>query len=275
MAVIEVRPIRRIKSIARSGLNALFLRFGYTRIMTSATHDGHLDTAQLVKNEFAKISFAQQGEDLILARILQRGLSLEIDTHGGFYVDVGAYHPHSHSTTYLLYERGWRGIAIDMSEATCALYRKMRPRDIVVNAAASDKGGTMTGYFANEISLRNTIEADGLADWVDYYEKDVEVRRLDTILAEHPEVHEIDYLNIDAEGAEISVMDGLDFTKWRPKCISNEIHGSGIKEAIQSDIARYLLERDYVLVGCAVITYFFVDAGALSRVLTGPKAQVS
>lgn len=273
MTVIKVSPIRKIKSFIRKILNALFYRLGYTRIMTSKTHWGHLNMERLAKNEFAKISFAQQGEDLILERILQHGLSMNIDTHNGFYIDVGAYHPHSHSTTYLLYERGWRGIAVDMSEATCVLYRKMRPRDIVVNAAATDNEGTMTGYFANEISLRNTIEVDGLADWVDYSEKEVQIRRLDNILAEYPTVQEIDYLNIDAEGAEISVMEGLDFTKWRPKVISIEIHGGGIPEAIQSDIAQYLMNRDYVLMGSAVITYFFIDARALKRVITGPKSD--
>lgn len=274
MAVIAISPIRKIKSFVRKIINSVFYRLGYTRIMTSKTHREHLDTERLANNEFAKISFAQQGEDLILERILQQGLSLDIDTHKGFYIDVGAYHPHSHSTTYLLYERGWRGIAVDMSEATCVLYRKMRPRDIVVNAAATDSEGTMTGYFANEISLRNTIEVDGLADWVDYSEQEVQVRRLDNILAEHPDVQEIDYLNIDAEGAEMSVMEGLDFTKWRPKAISIEIHGGGTPEALQSDIAQYLMDRDYVLMGSAVITYFFVDARALKRVGTGPKAQV-
>ena len=275
MAVVKLNPIRKIKSFVRKAINMVFHKLGYTRIMTSKSRAGQMDTERLAKNEFAKISFSQQGEDLILERLLQQAISMDIDTHDGFYIDVGAYHPHSHSTTYLLYERGWRGIAIDMSEATCSLYRKIRPRDIVVNAAATDREGTMTGYFANEISLRNTIEADGLADWVDYSEKEVPVRRLDNILAEHPEGQEIDYLNIDAEGAEISVMDGLDLAKWRPKVISIEIHGRDIPEAIQSDIAQYLLERDYVLMGSAVITYLFVDARALKRVGTGPKAKVN
>ena len=275
MAVVKLNPIRKIKSFVRKAINMVFHKLGYTRIMTSKSRAGQMDTERLAKNEFAKISFSQQGEDLILERLLQQAISMDIDTHDGFYIDVGAYHPHSHSTTYLLYERGWRGIAIDMSEATCSLYRKIRPRDIVVNAAATDREGTMTGYFANEIPLRNTIEADGLADWVDYSEKEVPVRRLDNILAEHPEVQEIDYLNIDAEGAEISVMDGLDLAKWRPKVISIEIHGRDIPEAIQSDIAQYLLERDYVLMGSAVITYLFVDARALKRVGTGPKAKVN
>jgi hypothetical protein len=48
----------------------------------------------------------------------------------------------------------------------------------------------------------------------------VNVRKLDTILAEHhPEVNGIDVIAIDVEGWELTVMRGLTLDKYRPKVI--------------------------------------------------------
>ncbi len=51
------------------------------------------------------ISYAQNREDVVLARVFQ-GTS-------GFYVDVGAASPTVHSVTRWFYEKGWEGINID------------------------------------------------------------------------------------------------------------------------------------------------------------------
>jgi len=50
------------------------------------------------------LSFTRNREDVLIARALQH-------VAGGFYVDVGAYQPVVDSNTYVLYQRGWRGIA--------------------------------------------------------------------------------------------------------------------------------------------------------------------
>ncbi len=45
----------------------------------------------------------------------------------------------------------------------------------------------------------------------------VEVRRLDTILAEHvPDLQHLDVVSVDVEGWELEVLDGLSFDRFRP-----------------------------------------------------------
>ena len=51
-----------------------------------------------------RASYAEQGEDLILAKMVER-LRIERPT----FIDIGAYHPVDANNTYLLYERGIRG----------------------------------------------------------------------------------------------------------------------------------------------------------------------
>src|SRR6187431_556967 len=73
-------------------------------------------------------SYSQEGEDLILNRILEKKTC-------GFYVDVGAHHPKRFSNTYLFYQKGWRGINIDAMPGSMAEFRNFRPRDINIEAA--------------------------------------------------------------------------------------------------------------------------------------------
>lgn len=68
-------------------------------------------------------SYAQLLEDVVLYCALK-------DVDKGFYIDVGANDPTSHSVTKFFYDRGWHGINIEPLPDKCALLSEMRPRDI-------------------------------------------------------------------------------------------------------------------------------------------------
>ena len=65
-------------------------------------------------------SYSQEGEDLVLARILE---NLKIST--GFFVDIGAHHPTRFSNNYYFYQRGWSGINVDDLPGTKKLIERM------------------------------------------------------------------------------------------------------------------------------------------------------
>src|SRR5579859_5417889 len=91
----------------------------------------------------ASLSFSQEGEDLVLARMF--------DTRsGGFYVDVGAHHPTRFSNTYRFYLRGWRGINIDPGASFGAEFARHRPRDVNLNWAIGTPEGERTYHEFNE-----------------------------------------------------------------------------------------------------------------------------
>ncbi|NJN27805.1 MAG: FkbM family methyltransferase [Cyclobacteriaceae bacterium] len=196
-------------------------------------------------------SYSQQGEDLVLDRILCRKLNINLNTYKGLYVDAGAYHPISHSTTYLLYKRGWEGVCVDISQKSCDIIKKVRPRDHVVNAATSDIDGVVYFKDNNSISLIH----ESTKQQVDGY-KPIRSFRLTTILNSLGINRQIDYLNIDTEGAEIQTLKGLDFKRFYPTIISVEIHADDIFEALKTEVAEFLFQQDYKCVGCNVITYF-------------------
>lgn len=79
-----------------------------------------LFVSEWVKGEFVpQIYWGQDGEDVFLADALPGS---------GFYVDVGAHHPYRFSSTKLLYDRGWSGLNIDVTEAMHTVFPRSRGR---------------------------------------------------------------------------------------------------------------------------------------------------
>jgi FkbM family methyltransferase len=160
-------------------------------------------------------SYAQNFEDVMLARAFPGAT--------GFYVDVGANDPDIDNVTRVFYERGWSGINIEPLSANSAELRKKRPRDINLEIAAGEEEGTITfyeigkwhGYSTTDPVLAAQHRKDGLK----VVEHKVSVRKLSAILDRHAAGRVIDFLKIDVEGTELSVLRGADLRRHRPKII--------------------------------------------------------
>src|SRR4051812_7051515 len=90
-------------------------------------------------------SWAQEGEDLVLRRFFE-------GQRQGFYIDVGAHHPHRFSNTYFFYRRGWRGINTDPMPGCMDAFRIHRPEDINLEIAVSNRSD-MTYFMFNDAAL--------------------------------------------------------------------------------------------------------------------------
>ena len=77
-----------------------------------------------------RTSYSQDGEDLVIKNIFK-------NVQSGVYIDVGCYHPIEISNTALLYDKGWNGINIDISEYSIKLFNHLKPDDINLNLAVS------------------------------------------------------------------------------------------------------------------------------------------
>lgn len=222
---------------------------------------GKVKTSFLVR-PFLKKSVAQQGEDLILDRILSRLLEMDL-SQPGMFVDVGAYHAVDHSVTYLLYKRGWRGIAFDPSTVTRKSFKIWRPKDTFVCKAVGETDDVDVPFFvpknASDHSLTNTKYPKKSDDY-----KEIIVGQVNlNVELKRQNVSYIDVLNIDIEGAELEVLKTFDFELFRPKVVAIEIHGDDIQKALKTKEAQILLDQGYRCSGCAVITYFFVREDAI------------
>jgi FkbM family methyltransferase len=190
-------------------------------------------------------SYAQEGEDLVLARIF----ATKID---GFYVDVGAHHPIRFSNTYLLYRRGWRGINIDATPHSMDEFNRVRPRDINIECLVSSDESSQTFYMLNEPAL-NTVSADlahqrGQED--SHYRVTGSVllksRRLASILDERlPPTQAIDVLNVDVEGLDLDVLRSNDWARYRPMLVLVELLATNGANLERHEITQFLRDQGY------------------------------
>lgn len=200
-------------------------------------------------------SYSQDGEDLILDRLLRRQRT-------GFYVDVGAHHPIRFSNTYLFYKRGWCGINIDAMPGSMKKFDKFRPRDINIECGVAGSAGTLMYHRFNEPAL-NTFDAEEAAyknkppyQLIDTVE--VAVERLDVLLARHLGAEQqIDFLSVDVEGKDEEVLRSNDWRRYRPRFILAETLRIDMLHLSECPVVQFLRSVGYTPVGKAYNTSFF------------------
>jgi FkbM family methyltransferase len=205
------------------------------------------------------VTFAQEGED----RLLQR---LFYGHERGFYIDIGAHHPRRFSNTCVFYEEGWRGINIDPNPEAIQSFNLERPGDINLCCGISERKGEMK-YFHMTDSALNTFdeglahERERLTSYRIVGSSSVKVERLDAVLQEHMRMPAtIDFMNVDAEGHDLSVLRSNDWNRFRPRLLLTEaIGGMSIEEILSCDVHKYLSTHDYELVAKTRNTLFYRD----------------
>ena len=141
----------------------------------------------------------------------------------GFYVDIGCYHPVKFSQTFKLYKFGWTGINIDISRESIDLFNLYRPKDKNLNLGISLKSGLEDGYFNKNISTTNFIDPD-YSNYINkkkYIIRKIKTKTINQIFEEH-NISEVDFLKIDCEGIDLSIIKSFNFDKYKVSFLSIE-----------------------------------------------------
>ncbi len=103
-------------------------------------------------SRFSSISFSQEGEDLILARIFS-------ESKNAIYVDVCAHHPKRFSSTYYFYLQRWGGIKINPNPKSITLFKKYIPNDINLEITVFHENG-VRAYYQYTNAILNSFSED-------------------------------------------------------------------------------------------------------------------
>ncbi|MBY8977201.1 FkbM family methyltransferase [Rhodobacteraceae bacterium NNCM2] len=176
--------------------------------------------------------FSQAGQDAFLDEKVFDG------KRGGVFVEIGGYDGITGSNC-LFFElmRGWTGLIVEPSpvyHAKCASFRRAPCLQLAVGAKTGKAeflevtGGMrqMSGLVDSyNPDIRAKVEADPRhkGDVIE-----VEVKPLAGILDEHG-LAEIDYISLDVEGAEMDVLKGFPFERFRITALTVENNAASLE----------------------------------------------
>jgi len=203
-----------------------------------------------LKNKYfiKRKSYAMDGEDTAI-NVFNKKLEK------GFYVDIGAHHPIQRNNTHLLFKKGWEGINIDVNKFSIDLFNFLRPEDLNLQIAVSDKDGEISFFYQKKFSQLNTTDKEIAKENFqgNFQEKKVKCQTIKNILDNSKYKNKkIDFLNIDVEGAEMKVLNTLNFKIYDPSLICVEILGyremqskQREKEIKNNKIYKFLVNQGY------------------------------
>lgn len=203
-------------------------------------------------------SYSQEGEDMILNKLLEC-------ENQGFYIDIGSHHPKRFSNTYFFYKKGWAGINIDAKPGSMKIFNKKRPRDINIEVGVSSKEEIINFYMFNEPALNTFDESLANSRTSDKYHiietVSVNCMSLNGILEQYlPANIKITFLTIDIEGYDLKVLATNDWNKYRPEYLIVESYELYIEKVTESDIYKYLTEKNYKLVSKSYYSLIFKNS---------------
>ena len=214
---------------------------------------------------FKKKYFSFSGVDVIIENIFK-------NHNVGIYIDIGCQHPIKNNNTYLLYKKGWCGLNIDLDKDNIDLFNIARPNDCNVNIAISNKIDDVDLYFYHNRSPINTIDkktSDFQNAQVSEVKK-IKTNTLDNIINNSKFSNKkINLLSVDVEGHELEVLQGFDFTSYKPDVIvvefldlttkKLEVKNLNIENLFKTELYKFLISKNYVLANYIYSDLIFIN----------------
>lgn len=204
-----------------------------------------------------RISFAYEGEDLILDRIFRH-------KDHGFYVDVGSCDPMATSNTYYFYRKGWQGLLIEPNLDLRARISGERERDDLIGIGVSESAAELSYYRFKRPEWNTFVKttADRVKEHSpDQFIDEVRIRTLPlTRILENQKVPaEIDFFSIDVEDMDIFVLRSNDFERFRPRAVVVEVRAITVQGLAESNIVAFMVEQGYYMYAKTRSNTVFVD----------------
>lgn len=209
---------------------------------------------KIYRNKKPSLHFAEFGEDIFVNRILKH-------IKYGKYVDVGCYHPYKGSLTAILYNKNWSGINIDLSKTSIDLFNIVRKRDVNLNVAISNFDGEIFYYENSPINQQNSLTKKNN----EQNKIKIKCQTINSIL-EKNFIKKFDFLNIDVEGSELEVIEGIDLLKYHPSLITIENNNLLLEDYLTDNVYKKLISSDYVFINKIGVTNFFLDKNLSDKI---------
>ena len=211
-----------------------------------------------------KLSYAQQGEDIVLWQILVYVLGIPHPT----YMDVGAHHPVFNNNTYLFYGLGSTGVLVEPNPGLHGVLEQVRPHDVLVRAGIGVTAQAEADFYiigGSEDGQLNTFSREQAEALVTrsrgHYSiakvLKVPLLNINELMRKHwngpPNL-----LSLDTEGFDLPILRSLDFKRLRPDVVCVETVEIGGRRLL-ADIMQLMAKNGYEARGGSFVNTIFVD----------------
>lgn len=216
------------------------------------------------------ISYAQNFEDVILNRVFS-------GKNSGFYIDIGAWDDTIHSVTKHFYEMGWRGINV---EPVKKYYKKLcaaRADDINLNIAVLHEPGVTRLFEVEETGLSTSdpqLAEKYRNNAQNVNEITIAAQTLEQICEEHASDKTIDFLKIDTEGTEESVLKSGNWERFRPRVLIIESTHPNTQDSAHTRWESFVIDCGYIYAHFDGLNRFYVrheDANLVEKFSLPPN----
>ena len=202
------------------------------------------DEKRKVIHEFHAFSKSQLAQDLFVLS------ELGVSDRGGFFVEFGATDGVSLSNSWLLEKKlNWRGILVEPAKIWIDNLKANRTCQIDIRCVSNTSGDVIEFLEANSAELSGILKHVHASDWagksreINCKKYNVETVSLSDLLEQHSAPEVIDFLSVDTEGSEFSILSAVDFNKWKFRVITVE---HNYCEPLRSKIRALLLSNGYI-----------------------------
>ena len=209
---------------------------------------------KLYYEKYAKKSYSLSNIDVVIDYIF-KGIKK------GIYIDIGCNHPIKHNNTYLLYERGWNGINIDLDKTSIDEFKKLRPKDINIQIGVSNYAGNKKVFYYHKRSPLNTLSKKLKEFRIKKPTKtfNLQVDTLNNIIKKSKfKNKQINLMSIDIENHEYEALQNFNFKKYKIDLIVTEFtnlsgkkietYNLSISDIFKSKIYKLLIKNNYRLI---------------------------
>ena len=168
------------------------------------------------------------------------------------YLEIGTNDPVCSNNTFSLYLHGARGVLIDALPISEYFSKKIRPEDIFIRAAISDRNKEDTTFYIGTSTQGSSLNVNLTTK--NHIPVQVQVIGINELLSKIG--YAPDYITVDAEGEDEHILRALDYKKYRPTIVETEMdkmekHGAAFIE--------FMEDKGYVLYTLIGGNFIFVD----------------
>lgn len=212
--------------------------------LTTATprSAGHrCNSGQRNFSQHSLFSKSQQGEDAFLWNFFG-------DLCEGSYIELGALDGVTYSNSHVFSKAlNWSGILIEASPSNAAKLARNRPNDICVNAAVCQTTGVVHYLEGGAVGGVWEFMADGFRNrWHEgksiLDSTEVPCAPLSEIVRQHTKREFFDFLSLDVEGGEYSVIQTINSLEFGMILVEADGHDARKNSMVQT----FLLRKGYV-----------------------------